>query len=291
MTKGPGLSGKDADQENFPVASLLISRALRPHVMAFYDFARAADDIADSPDLAASDKVARLDAMERVLLGAADTCGPETTVAARLRDSLRDCELAPTHPVTLLRAFRQDTMKTRYDTWDDLLAYCAWSADPVGRFLLDLHGEDPSGWFASDALCSALQILNHIQDCGADRRDLDRVYVPGTMLAAEGLDVSALDATRTPPALRRVFDGMLDGCDDLLKRSESLPERLRSRRLAAESALIIRLATDLSARLRSGDPLNTRVTPRPIDKLRAGLSSLRTLLVPTRRPTDRKRRA
>lgn len=290
MTEGPGLSGKDADQENFPVASLLISRRLRPHVMAFYGFARAADDIADSPDLAATAKLARLEAMEQVLRGAAETCGPETAVTIRLRDSLQACGLEVTHPAMLLRAFRQDTTKVRYETWGELMAYCAWSADPVGRFLLDLHDEDRGGWDASDALCSALQILNHIQDCGDDRRNLDRVYVPQDMLAAEGLDETALDARQTSPALRRVLNAMLDGCDDLLNRAESLPHGLRSRRLAAESALIIRLATDLSTRLRSGDPLNARVTPRSIDKLRAGLSSIRTLLVPTRRPPDRSRR-
>lgn len=283
MTDGPGLSGKGAGDENFPVASWLISAKLRPHVMAFYAFARAGDDIADSADLAPGDKVARLDAMENALLGQAPGCGPETAHVAALRASLAETEVPPIHATTLLRAFRQDALGTRYDNWDDLMGYCALSADPVGRFLLDLHGEPRRFWPASDALCSALQILNHIQDCGADRRDLDRVYLPQNWLASRGLDDTALDAAQASPGLREVLTQMLDGCDALLDHAADLPGQLRSRRLAAESAVIIRLASALSARLRCGDVLQSKITPGRIDKMRAGWTGIRKLVVPTDR--------
>ena len=96
----------------------------------------------------------------------------------------------------MLHAFRLDAVKLRYRDWDDLMAYCRYSASPVGRQLLDLHGESRDTWPASDALCSALQVLNHLQDCADDYRLLDRVYLPLTDLAAEGIGVEALTARR-----------------------------------------------------------------------------------------------
>ena len=87
-------------------------------------------------------------------------------------------DLAPTHPLDLLTAFRADVSKRRYANWDELMHYCRYSAMPVGRFVLDLHGEDRSVWAYSDPLCSALQVINHLQDCAKDYRALDRVYLP-----------------------------------------------------------------------------------------------------------------
>ena len=89
------------------------------------------------------------------------------------------------------------------DDWDDLIGYCRYSAMPVGRFVLDVHGESRATWPANDALCAALQIINHLQDCAADYRDLDRVYIPLDALSAAGLTVAALGETKASPALRR----------------------------------------------------------------------------------------
>ena len=86
--------------------------------------------------------------------------------------------MSPVHAQDLLKAFRLDATKRRYKDWDDLIAYCAYSAMPVGRFVLDVHGESRATWPASDAICAALQINNHLQDCANDYRDLDRVYMP-----------------------------------------------------------------------------------------------------------------
>ena len=261
-------SGKGAGDENFPVASLLIARRLRPHVMRFYAFARAADDIADNTDLAPDEKVRRLDLFESGL--AAEATSPE--VAVRLRDSLAETGVTDRHARDLLAAFRQDAIKLRYADWGELMDYCAVSAHPVGRYVLDLHGEDPATHAPSDALCAALQVLNHLQDCGEDRLRLDRVYLPEDWLAEAGTDVTALDLEAATPGLRQVLDRCLDGCDELLDRAEPLARQVRARRLASEVAVIQRLARRLAARLRREDPLAGRVRHSRID-LAAGLAS------------------
>ena len=197
-------SGKGAGDENFPVGSILIAPRLRPHVARFYAFARAADDIADNPALSAAEKIDRLDAFEAGLGGA----GPAKAV--RLAESLAETRVTDRHARDLLAAFRQDARQTRYRYWDDLIGYCTLSANPVGRYLLDLHGEDPGGWPASDALCSVLQILNHIQDAASDLAAMDRVYVPENLLRAEGLTIDVLRSAQSPAGYRCVLDQLLE---------------------------------------------------------------------------------
>ena len=266
-------SGKGAGDENFPVASRLVSRRLRGHVARFYAFARAADDIADNPALAPADKVRRLDLFEAGLDGR-----PGISVATALRASLAETGVPDRHARDLLAAFRQDATKNRYRDWEDLLGYCELSANPVGRYLMDLHGEARAMWTPSDALCTALQILNHLQDARADFRRLDRVYLPGDWLAGQGLDVAVLDCPAAPPGLRRVLHRCLDGCDALIAAACARPVRPRSRRLHAEMALITRLAAGLSARLRREDPLAGRVALSRADFARAGLTGVFALI-------------
>ena len=206
---------KDAAGENFPVGSILLPAALRPHVAAFYTFARAADDIADNPALDSGDKIARLNRMaEAVAGGQADDSAPARV--RRMRESLAATGVPARHCLDLLDAFRQDAVKRRYEDWDDLMSSCDRSAAPVGRYLLDLHGEDKALWPAADALCNALQVLNHLQDCGEDYREMDRVYIPEPWLAVEGIGADALAAAAASASLRRVLDRLLDGVDGLL---------------------------------------------------------------------------
>jgi squalene synthase HpnC len=252
-------SGKGAGDENFPVGSWLLPPALRPHVAVFYAYARAIDDIADNPALKPDDKIARLDGFERALAGKPDDPQAYRT-ALRMRESLAETGVTDRHCRDLLAAFRLDAVKRRYRDWDELMGYCRLSASPVGRYLLDLHGEDPAGYPASDALCSALQVLNHLQDCREDYRRMDRVYLPEPwLLEAGGGGVADLDRPAATPAVRRTIDRCLDGVEDLMVRARTLPARLRSRRLAMESAVIVRLADRLAARLQRGDPLAERV--------------------------------
>lgn len=249
-------SGKSAGTENFPVGSALIRRDLRPHVHAYYRWARMADDIADNPALSPEDKVARLDLMEVVLK---DPARRDVPVAAEMRDSLIEKPVPVEDCTDLLIAFRWDATKLRYDDWADLMKYCRYSASPVGRYLLDLHGEDPAGKRYSDALCDALQVINHLQDCKADYLEMDRVYVPLDHLKAEGIGVEALAEAKTSPALRRVLDRLLDETDELMIRARKLPGALRDTRLRCESATIVRLADTLIRHLRRRDPLAERV--------------------------------
>lgn len=267
-------SGKDRGNENFPVGSALIRADLRPHVHAYYAFARNADDIADHPDLAPEDKIARLDLMEDVLLGVAGRGAPS---AARLRASLAQTGVDPSHATDLLIAFRRDATKRRYADWSELMEYCSYSAAPVGRYVLSLHGESTATWPASDALCASLQVLNHLQDCARDLASLDRCYLPLDLFAREGAAVADLRRPALTPSLRRVLDRMLAATAELNAAAAALPRGTLSRRLSAETAIIHRLACRLTARLRREDPLAGRVKLRAPDIARALASGLRHL--------------
>jgi farnesyl-diphosphate farnesyltransferase len=260
-------SGKDRGDENFPVGSLLIRRDLRTHVHAFYAFARNADDIADSAELAADEKVARLDVMEDVLLGRRDSGSPS---AWRLRASLAETVVTPRHALDLLIAFRRDATKLRYGDWDELYDYCRYSAMPVGRHVLDLHSEDRATYVPSDALCTSLQVLNHLQDCTKDLAALDRCYLPG-------IDVAELRGSAASPALRRVLDRLLDRVDVLNRAAVDLPRLTRSRRLRLETAVIVGLAQRLARRLRRDDPVARRVKLSKGDAVASVIAALRWL--------------
>src|SRR5262249_13355884 len=149
--------------------------------------------------------------------------------------------------------------KLRYRDWDDLMNYCTYSAMPVGRFVLDVHGEDHSTWPANDALCAALQIINHLQDCQKDYRDLDRVYVPVDALAAAGATVEELGREQSSPALRRCLHGLAVRTGGLLDHSAAFSPSIRDLRLALEVAVIQTLARRLVALLTTRDPLSERV--------------------------------
>lgn len=260
-------SGKGAADENFPVGSFLLPARLRPCVAAFYAFARAADDTADNPALTPEDKVARLDAMAASL----DAPGSDT-LGGRLADALHRHSLDTRHPRALLDAFRQDAVKNRYATLEELHGYCRNSADPVGRFLVDLHGDGAPAYPYSDGLCTALQILNHLQDCGKDLAEMDRSYLPETWLAEAGVSNDDLRKPSLTPGLRRVLDRLLDDVDHQLALAQRLPAALTSRRLAMESAVIYRLARRLAERLRKSDPLATRVALTKWDFFSSGVA-------------------
>ena len=264
-------SGKGAADENFPVGSFLLPKRLRPHVATFYAFARAIDDIADDAALAPAEKIRRLKAFDAALKGEPGY-GPEFEKAHALRDSMKAANVPTVHGSDLVAAFVQDCEKLRYHSWEEVLGYCEKSANPVGRYLLDLHGEERSGYKYSDALCTVLQIVNHLQDCADDKRELDRVYVIDAWLAEEGGSVDDIDGASSSLPLRRVIDRMLDGCEALMVDARRLPFALKSRHLAMESAVIVRLADRLIALLRKGDPLAARVALKKPDFAFAGIA-------------------
>lgn len=267
-------SGKDRGDENFPVGSALIRADLRQHVHAYYAFARNADDIADSFSLAPADKIARLDAMEAVLLGQRISGSPSAT---RLRESLAETGVDPAHATDLLIAFRRDATKLRYESWDELISYCRVSAMPVGRYVLDVHGEDRATHAPSDALCASLQVLNHLQDCAKDFSELDRCYLPLDWMGQNYVSVDSLRGPHETLGLRQVFNAMLDEVDKLNRTAIALPSLVRSRRLRLETAIIVGLAHRLARRLRQNDPIARRVKLTKIDAAAATVAALRFL--------------
>ena len=267
-------SGKDRGDENFPVGSRLISARYRPHIHAYYTFARNADDIADSKSLSPEQKIERLDIMESVLIGKRNEGAPSAT---KLRDSLAATRVSSVHATDLLIAFRRDATKKRYATIDELYNYCRYSAVPVGRYVLDLHKENHACYSSSDALCIALQVLNHMQDCGKDLAELDRCYMPQALLDHFRSSVDDMRAGKETPGLRRVFVTLLDRIDRLLQAAAELPEIARDRRLRMETGVIYSLAKRLQRRLAYNDPLAKRVRLSKLDGVFSVLGAVRHL--------------
>lgn len=256
--------------ENFPVASFLIAPRHRTVILAFYRFARGADDVADNASLTPDAKLALLDQFEATLTGRSDAIA----AARPLRAALAARKLPPRHALDLLRAFRMDAIKHRYANWSELLDYCAYSAAPVGRFVLDVHGESDSTWPASDALCTALQINNHLQDCGADYRNLDRVYIPLDMLAAQNIDVDELGAAKASKALRSVLRGVAERNAPLIVLGSHLPPQFQDFRLCLEIAVIVSLARKINILLLERDPLSEKVHLGKVDVLAASSAGI-----------------
>jgi squalene synthase HpnC len=267
-------ASKTHRDENFPVASHLIARRLRAPILSFYRFARAADDIADHPRLSEADKLAGLDALEQTLLGTSEIA----KAALPLRAVLAERGLQPTHPLDLLTAFRADVTKRRYADWGELMHYCRYSAMPVGRFVLDLHGESRATWAHSDPLCSALQVINHLQDCAKDYGALERVYLPLDMLAAHGAKLEELGEKTASPHLLGALRAIGGQTATLLSDAAKLPLSVQDVRLALETGAIVRLAQHLVALLMTRDPLSERVHLTKLGALLFGLRGGSTAL-------------
>ena len=196
-----------------------------------------------------------IDALEATLFGRSEA----EAEALPLRAALAARGLGARHALDLLQAFRRDVTKNRTRDFADLIDYCTYSAMPVGRFVLDVHGEDEALWPLSDAICAGLQINNHLQDCAADYRQLDRVYVPLEDLAAHGIGPEALAAPRASPALRACLRGLAGRTRALLDEGATLPEMIADPRLGLEIAVIVRLAKRINDLLLERDPLSENV--------------------------------
>lgn len=176
-----------AHYENFPVATLLIPRRVRRHMHALYAFARGVDDLGDE---APGDRLELLDRWEEALraLFERDPApgGPHWTFAA-LGETVRECDLSIDPFLRLIEANRRDQHVRRYETFQDLLEYCTYSADPVGRLVLGIFGyHDPELYRCSDTICTALQLTNFWQDVARDL-EMDRIYIPLEDMRAYGV--------------------------------------------------------------------------------------------------------
>jgi hydroxysqualene synthase len=248
-------SGKTDRDENFPVASWIIHPRHRALILAFYNFVRTADDIADHATLSADEKLRYLDLLEAELLGKGDT----QKEAVSLRHALAERAMAPRHALDVLIAFRMDVTKLRYENWDDVIHYCRYSAMPVGRFMLDVHGESTSTWVASDALCAGLQINNHLQDCAKDYKNLNRVYLPRDALAASGATVEMLGEAKSQPALLQCLHALAVRTETLLNESRPLSAEVKDFRLGLDISVIQAFADKIVGMLKVRDPLCERV--------------------------------
>lgn len=263
-------SGKGHRDENFPVASWIIHPRHRALILSFYNFVRTADDIADHATLSGDEKLALLDLLEAELLGKGDS----QVEAVNLRNALAARGMPPRHALDLLTAFRMDVTKLRYETWDEVIHYCRYSAMPVGRFVLDVHGESASTWAASDAICAGLQINNHLQDCGKDFKSLNRVYLPRDALAASGASVEQLGEARAAPALLKCLQSLAARNEILLNQGRTLVGDVRDFRLALEVAVIQSFADRIVRLLKVRDPLSERVHLNPVELLAFSLGGM-----------------
>ena len=246
MTAGPVWEAgrKSIATRISPSPRISLPKSTGLSILAFYNFARAADDVADDPELSEGEKIPKLDRFEDTLLG-------RTIIAEALplRAAIAERGLSPQHGQDLLTAFRMDASKHRYANWGELMHYCTYSAAPVGRFVLDVHGESRATWPANDALCAALQVINHLQDCGADYRRLNRVYIPLDTLAEKARPSNCwrLQKPRRSFWLASASLPQKPGC--CLARRNS-PRHIKDLRLSLEVAAIERLAKKARANAR-----------------------------------------
>jgi len=220
--------------ENFPVASLLVPRAIRPAVRAVYAFARAADDFADEPGYEGV-RLERLAEWER-LLRRAFAGEAEHPVFVALADAVRRHALPIDPFLDLLAAFRMDAVGTRHPDWESLLGYCRLSANPVGRLVLHLFGHrDPATAALADAVCTGLQLANHWQDLGIDTAR-GRFYVPADALGRYGVTEEALRAGLVDGRFRALMGELIGRTREMFLAGRPIDGRVRGR-LRAELRL------------------------------------------------------
>jgi len=209
--------------ENFPVGRF-VPRDKRPYVHALYAFARAADDFADEP-IYEGLRREKLDQWEARLHGAYEGKA-EDPIFIALAETVRRLDIPKPLLLDLLSAFRQDTVKSRYETWDELLDYCRRSADPVGRLVLLVFGyRDPELPPLSDAICTGLQLANHWQDAAVDLRK-DRVYIPKELRDRFGVGEWDLNAGRVTDGFRALMVELLARTRALFAKGRPLCDRV-----------------------------------------------------------------
>lgn len=216
--------------ENFPVASRILPRRMRTPIAVIYAFARTADDLADEGDLQPAERLVGLQSLNTMLDGIA----AGTAQTSPLGHALADVIARHTLPLQLFRdlldAFRQDVIKTRYENFGEVVDYCRRSANPIGRLLLHLHGDTDARHLAySDAICSALQLINFYQDLHQDYLEHGRIYIPLDELRRFDVGEDRFRERRTDFALQRLMQFQYERAQRLLLSGAPLAKRLRGR--------------------------------------------------------------
>ena len=249
------MTPKPQKAENFPVAFFLMPAPIRKVVADYYAVARMADDIADSPDLSESEKLAKLDELEQGHHPAVQT----------LREGFSRHNLSLALLTDLFVAFRKDARNDKYETWGELINYCRYSAMPVGRFMLAVFNENPAAQLSSNSLCTVLQLLNHIQDIKSDAVTLNRIYLPKDLMKKYGVVEDDLAANASSQGLKSLISELLDNIRNLLKDAENMPGMISSRSLKLDVFIILSLINTLVKKIERGDVLTYRISLSKLD--------------------------
>ena len=266
------MSGKSYEDENFPVSSFIIKRNIRKITRIFYYFARMADDIADNKNLKSKLKV-------KILLYFNDLINKnkysDNKILNNLIQQFESFPFGKKYSKNLLKAFLLDSSEKKYKTWNDLIFYCKYSANPVGRFVIDLvyYQEnkgmkvDPKIYDASDKLCTSLQIINHLQDCKEDFKKLKRVYIPDTFFKKYSVSKKNLELGNSNQQFRMLVDEIVLKIEVFLSQSKNGLNLIRSWRLKKETLIILNIAKRLCYLLKREDPLKKKIKLSRIDLL------------------------
>ena len=264
------LSGKQFRDENFPVASLIISKEIRKTIRIFYQFARMSDDISDNNRLSKGNKQKILNFFEQKIK---DTESSDISILNNIIQLFKVLPSAKKYSLELLKAFMIDTKKKRYKTFEELIFYCSYSANPVGRFFIyttyklkKIQLDNKIEIFkSSDSLCTALQIINHIQDCQDDFNDYDRVYIPLDYFRRFSLDVSVLKKKKAPIDFIFLKNELISKVEDLLLDTANGLKLIKEWRLRKETFIILNVAKRLCFLLKNNDPLEKKIKLTRID--------------------------
>lgn len=254
--------------ENFPVASRLLPKQSRDSVAVIYAFARTADDFADEGDSDCDTRLALLDNYAAKLEAIGHNSAPEDPIFIALADVIRRHQLPLQLFHDLLSAFRQDVTKKRYRDFDEVLDYCRRSANPVGRLLLHLHDEaGEENLQLSDKICSALQLINFLQDLEQDIKENDRIYLPQDEMEQFGVTEADIAEQRNSHEIEQLLAHQRQRIDTMMREGARLGSRLNGRfgleiRLIIEGGIMVleKLSTQSGQpfsrpRLKKGDYL------------------------------------
>ena len=238
--------------ENFPVASFALPRKLREPVQLIYEFARTADDFADEGEFLPAQRLARLDDYRRELAKLAQKQTPATRLFADLQSVIEHHHLPLAYFDDLLNAFSQDVTKHRYQNFEEVLAYCRLSANPVGRLLLHLFGKgSDENMHYSDAICTSLQVINFLQDVAIDYKK-NRIYLPQNEMTLFGIGEEHLARGRVDSAWQDFYAFQLNRIERLLISGTPLEKNLHGR-IRLEIRLIIAAAHLMIKKLRANN--------------------------------------
>ncbi len=259
------MSGKSYSDENFPVASFLMTKKIRSIVRVFYFFARMADDIADHQKLSSNQKKNILLFFDNAISKSKKT---NNKVLDKMIAKFKELPSGKEYSRNLLKAFMMDASNKRYNNWRDLLYYCKFSANPVGRFVIDAVNERKNVekiYEASDSLCTALQIINHIQDCKKDFKELNRVYIPESFFKKYSLDKKTLRKSKSEENFERLKIEIIDNVLTSLRKTKLGLREIQSWRLRKETLIILNIAKRLCNLLKIKDPLEKQIKLSRID--------------------------